>query len=61
MTPVTMILSYPRRSSSGSAMVAPMAMPATLRPFIAETTTITPMVPIASPPRTGPNHTWNIR
>ena len=42
-------------------MVAPMAMPATLKPFIADTTTIKPMVPMARPPRTGPNQTWNMR
>ena len=42
-------------------MVAPMAIPATLSPFMAEMTTMRPMVPIASPPRTGPNQTWNIR
>ena len=41
-------------------MVAPMAMPATLRPFIAEISTINPIVPIANPPRTGPIQTWNI-
>jgi len=50
-----------RLSSSGSAMVAPIAMPATERPFIAEITTIRKIVPIASPPGTGPNQTWNIR
>ena len=38
-------------------MVAPMAMPATLKPFIAEMTTINPMVPTAKPPLSPPNHT----
>ena len=42
-------------------MVAPIAMPATLSPFIAEMATIRPMVPIASPPFSGPIQTWNIR
>ncbi len=42
-------------------MLAPIAMPATLSPFIAEITTIRPIVPIARPPRTGPAQTWNIR
>ena len=32
-------------------------MPATDSPFIADTSTISPMVPIANPPRTGPNQT----
>ncbi len=41
-------------------MVAPMAMPATLSPFIAETTTIRPMVPTARPPLSEPIQTWNI-
>ncbi len=41
-------------------MVAPIAMPATESPFIAEITTISPMVPMASPPCSGPNQTWNI-
>ena len=41
-------------------MVAPIAMPATDNPFIADTSTIKPMVPMASPPCTGPIHTWNI-
>ncbi len=41
-------------------MVAPIAMPATESPFIAEIRTISPMVPIASPPETGPIQTWNI-
>jgi hypothetical protein len=36
-------------------------MPATDSPFIAEITTISRIVPIASPPGTGPNQTWNIR
>ena len=57
MTPVTIVLSYPRRSNSGRAMLAPMAMPATLSPFIAEITAISPMVPTASPPRSEPVHT----
>ena len=61
ITPVTICLSYLRFRSSGSAMVAPMAMPATDRPFIAEMTTIRKIVPMASPPGTGPNQTWNIR
>ena len=34
--------------------MAPIAMPATLSPFIAAMTTIRRMVPIARPPRTGP-------
>ncbi len=38
-----------------------MAMPATLSPFIAEITTISPIVPMASPPFSGPIQTWNIR
>ena len=38
-----------------------MAMPATLSPFIAEITTMRPMVPTASPPLRPPNQTWNIR
>ena len=42
-------------------MVAPIAMPATDRPFIAEISTISTMVPMARPPGTGPNQTWNIR
>jgi len=42
------------------AIVAPIAMPATLRPFMADITTIRPIVPMARPPRTGPNQTWNI-
>ena len=33
------------------AMVAPIAMPATLRPFIAEIATMSRMVPTPSPPR----------
>ena len=61
ITPVTMRLSYPLLSSSGSAIVAPIAIPATERPFMAETRTISPIVPRASPPRTGPIHTWNMR
>jgi hypothetical protein len=61
ITPVTIRLSYRRFSSSGSAMVAPIAIPATESPFIAEITTIRKIVPIASPPGTGPNQTWNIR
>ncbi len=40
-------------------MVAPIAMPATERPFMAEITTMRTMVPMASPPRSGPNQTWN--
>ena len=43
------------------AMLAPIAMPATLRPFIAEMATIRPIVPIARPPLSGPIQTWNIR
>ena len=31
------------------------------KPFIAAISTMRPMVPSASPPRTGPNQTWNIR
>ena len=42
-------------------MLAPMAMPATLKPFIAEITTIRPMVPMARPPLSGPNQTWKAR
>ena len=42
-------------------MVAPMAMPATDSPFIAEITTIRRIVPMARPPGTGPIQTWNIR
>ena len=42
-------------------MVAPIAMPATDSPFIAEITTIRKIVPMARPPGTGPNQTWNIR
>ncbi len=42
-------------------MVAPMAMPATLSPLMQEISTISATVPSASPPRTGPNQTWNIR
>ena len=42
-------------------MVEPIAMPATLSPFIAEISTIRPIVPIASPPRTPPIQTWNMR
>ena len=42
-------------------MVAPMAMPATDSPFIAETSTISRMVPTASPPDSPPIQTWNIR
>ncbi len=42
-------------------MVAPIAMPATDRPFIAEMITISPIVPMARPPGMGPNQTWNIR
>lgn len=42
-------------------MLAPMAMPATLRPFIAEIATIRKMVPTARPPGSGPIHTWNMR
>ena len=42
-------------------MVAPIAMPATDRPFMAEIRTIKPMVPMASPPLMGPVQTWNIR
>lgn len=38
-----------------------MAMPATLSPFIAEISTIRPMVPMARPPCSGPIHTWNMR
>ena len=38
-----------------------MAMPATLRPFIAEIATISPMVPMARPPGSGPIQTWNMR
>ena len=57
ITPVTMRLSYPLRSNSGSAMVAPIAMPATDNPFIAETSTINPIVPIANPPCIPPIHT----
>jgi hypothetical protein len=40
--------------------VAPIAMPATLNPFMAEMTTINPMVPMASPPFRGPAQTWNM-
>ena len=42
-------------------MVAPIAMPATDRPFMAEISTISPIVPMASPPLSGPIQTWNIR
>ena len=42
-------------------MVAPMAIPATLRPFMAEMATIRTTVPMASPPGRGPIQTWNIR
>ncbi len=41
-------------------MVAPIAMPATESPFIAEIITISMIVPTASPPGRGPNQTWNI-
>ena len=41
-------------------MVAPMAIPATERPFMAEISTISPMVPTASPPESPPIQTWNI-
>ncbi len=58
-TPVIIILSYPRLNISGSAILAPMAMPATLSPFMADMTTIKPIVPMASPPLSGPNQTWN--
>ena len=61
ITPVTMRLSYRRFKSSGNAMVAPIAMPATDSPFIAEMMTIRKIVPMASPPGTGPNQTWNMR
>ena len=37
-----------------------MAMPATESPFIAEITTISRMVPTASPPFSGPIQTWNM-
>ena len=37
-----------------------IAIPATLSPFIAEITTISRIVPIASPPSIGPIQTWNI-
>ena len=59
-TPVTMRLSYPRLRSSGKAMVAPIAIPATDNPFIAEMRTISAIVPIAKPPFIGPIQTWNI-
>jgi len=36
-------------------------MPATESPFMAEISTIRAMVPMASPPRTGPIQTWNMR
>ena len=42
-------------------MVAPMAMPATLSPFIAETSTMRPIVPMARPPAIPPVQTWNMR
>ena len=42
-------------------MVAPMAMPATESPFIAEISTISRIVPMARPPGKGPNQTWNMR
>ncbi len=42
-------------------MVAPIAMPATLSPFMAEMMTMRPMVPIASPPFRPPDQTWNMR
>ncbi len=61
MTPVTMTLSYFRLSISGMAILAPIAMPATLNPFIADMATIRPMVPMAKPPWTGPVQTWNMR
>ena len=38
-----------------------MAMPATLSPFIAETSTMSPIVPMASPPAMPPVQTWNMR
>jgi hypothetical protein len=41
-------------------MVAPMAMPATEWPFMAEITTMRKRVPIASPPLTRPNQTCSI-
>jgi hypothetical protein len=48
-------------SSSGIATLAPIAMPATLRPFMAEIATISSMVPMARPPCIGPVQTWNMR
>ncbi|MFM8364928.1 MAG: REP-associated tyrosine transposase, partial [Verrucomicrobiota bacterium] len=42
--------SYFRFSISGRAMLQPIAIPATLSPFMAEISTMSRMVPIASPP-----------
>ena len=39
-------------------MVAPIAMPATERPFMAEMITMRPTVPNARPPLIGPIQTW---
>ena len=60
MTPVTMTLSYFRLSISGKARLAPIAIPATLNPFMAATAVIRPIVPIARPPLSGPIQTWNM-
>jgi hypothetical protein len=46
---------------AGSAIVAPIARPATDRPLIAEISTMRTIVPIARPPRTPPDQTWTIR
>ena len=54
ITPEIIRLSYFRLSISGRAMLQPMAMPATLRPFIAEISTISRIVPMARPPRSPP-------
>ncbi len=43
------------------ATLAPIARPATLRPFMAEIATMSSTVPMASPPRIGPVQTWNMR
>jgi hypothetical protein len=41
-------------------MLAPMAMPATLSPFIAEISHHQPDGADGQPPRSGPIQTWNI-
>ena len=60
ITPEIILLSYFLLSISGRAMLQPIAIPATLSPFIAEISTINRIVPMASPPRRPPVRSWTI-